>query len=137
MEENLRFVYSKEFWYISAFINTNEFVGETKAEEIETLLLERLKNLSEKDFNKAFIYLEKYPHAEEKKQILREMANSISIECDWEPFFQNFPYTDENNPYTEDNRDLVYNTLGYFKLEIEYFKNEPYKKDRITSDLIQ
>ncbi|MFX1494782.1 MAG: NUDIX domain-containing protein [Promethearchaeota archaeon] len=137
MEENLRFVYSKEFWYISAFINTNEFVGETKAEEIEALLLERLKNLSEKDFNKAFIYLEKYPHAEEKKQILREMANSISIECDWEPFFQNFPYTDENNPYTEDNRDLVYNTLGYFKLEIEYFKNEPYKKDRITSDLIQ
>ncbi|MFX1267157.1 MAG: NUDIX domain-containing protein, partial [Promethearchaeota archaeon] len=56
---------------------------------------------------------------------------------DWEPFFQNFPYTDENNPYTEDNRDLVYNTLGYFKLEVEYYKNEPYKKEKITSDLIQ
>ncbi|MFX0181352.1 MAG: hypothetical protein ACFE78_14295, partial [Candidatus Hodarchaeota archaeon] len=107
MEENLRFIYSKEFWYISAFINTNEFIGETKAEEIEALLLKRLKNLNENDLSKAFKYLEKYPYAEEKKQILREMANSISIECDWEPFFQNFPYTDENNPYTEDNRDLV------------------------------
>ncbi|MFX0027266.1 MAG: NUDIX domain-containing protein [Candidatus Hermodarchaeota archaeon] len=137
MEENLRFIYSKEFWYISAFINTNEFIGETKAEEIEALLLKRLKNLNENDLSKAFKYLEKYPYAEEKKQILREMANSISIECDWEPFFQNFPYTDENNPYTEDNRDLVYNTLGYFKLEVEYYKNEPYKKDKITPDLIQ
>jgi len=137
LEENLRFVYSKEFWYISAFINTNEFIGETKAEEIEALLLERLKNLNEKELGKSFKYLEKYPSAEEKKQILREMANSISIECDWEPFFQNFPYTDENNPYAEDNRDLVYNTLGYFKLEVEYFKNEPYKKEKITPDLIQ
>ncbi len=137
MEENLRFVYLKEYWYISAFINTNEFIGEIKAEEIEALLLERLKNLNENDLNKAFKFLEKYPHAEEKKQTLREMANTISIECDWEPFFQNFPYTDENNPYTEDNRDLVYNTLGYFKLEVEYFKNEPYKKEKISPDLIQ
>ena len=137
MEENLRFVYSKEFWYISAFINTNEFIGETKAEEIEALLLERLKNLNENDLNKASKFLEKYPYAEERKQVLREMAKSISIECDWEPFFQNFPYTDENNPYTEDNRDLIYNTLGYFKLEVEYYKDEPYKKEKITPDLIQ
>ena len=47
MEENLRFIYSKEYWFVSAFINTKEFVGETKAEEIETLLLTRLKNLNE------------------------------------------------------------------------------------------
>jgi len=65
------------------------------------------------------------------------MTKSISIECDWEPFFQNFPYTDEDNPYTEDNKDLVYNTLGYFKLEVEYFKNEPFKKEKITPALIQ
>lgn len=137
MEENLRFIYKKEFWYISAFINTNEFIGETKAEEIEALLLEKLKNLSEKDFKKSFAFLEKYPHAEEKKNILVDMANSVEIECDWEPFFQNFPYIDENNPYTEDNKDLVYNTLGYFKFEVEYYKNEPYKKEKITPDLIQ
>lgn len=137
MEENIRFIYKKEFWYISAFINTNEFIGETKAEEIEALLLEKLKNLSEKDLKKAFDFLEKYPHAEEKKNILVDMANSVEIECDWEPFFQNFPYIDENNPYTEDNKDLVYNTLGYFKFEVEYYKNEPYKKEKITPDLIQ
>ncbi|MFX0059855.1 MAG: NUDIX domain-containing protein [Candidatus Hodarchaeota archaeon] len=137
MEENLRFIYGKEFWYISAFINTNEFIGETKAEEIEAFLLEKLKNLSDEELAKSFIFLEKYPYAEEKKTILREMAKSIVIECDWEPFFQNFPYTDENRPYTEDYRDLVYNTLGYFKFEIEYFKNEPYKKEKITPDLIQ
>jgi len=137
MEENIRFIYKKEFWYISAFINTNEFIGETKAEEIEALLLEKLKNLNEKDLKKSFDFLEKYPHAEEKKNILVDMANSVEIECDWEPFFQNFPYIDENNPYTEDNKDLVYNTLGYFKFEVEYYKNEPNKKENITPDLIQ
>jgi hypothetical protein len=60
MEENIRFIYKKEFWYISAFINTNEFIGETKAEEIEALLLEKLKNLSEKDLKKSFDFLEKF-----------------------------------------------------------------------------
>jgi len=137
MEESLRFIYGKEYWYISAFINTNEFIGETKAEEIETLLLDKLNNLSDTELRDAFIFLEKNPHAEEKKQILREMIKSIAIECDWEPFFQNFPYTDENNPYTEDNKDLIYNTLGYFKLEVEYYKDESYKKEKITPDLIQ
>jgi len=137
MEENLRFVYEKEYWYISAFINTNEFIGETKAEEIEALLLDRLKNLSENDFKKTYKYLDKYPNAEEKKRSLSNMAKSINIECDWEPFFQNFPYTDENNPFTVDNKDLTYNTLGYFKLEVEYYRNEPFQKDSITPELIQ
>ena len=137
MEGNLQFMYRKEYWYISPFINTNEFIGETKAEEIEALLLERLKDLSDKELEKTTTFLEKQPHAEEKRSILIEMTKSISIECDWEPFFQNFPYIDEDNPYTEDNKDLVYNTLGFFKLEVEYFKNEPFKKEKITPDLIQ
>ena len=137
MEENLRFVYEKEYWYISAFINTNQFIGETKAEEIEALLLERLKNLTENDLKIAFKFLEKYPNAEEKKRNLINMAKSVSIECDWEPFFQNFPYTDENNPYTEDNKDLTYNTLGYFKLEVEYYRNDPFQKETITPDILQ
>jgi len=137
MEESLQFIYRKEYWYISAFINTNEFIGETKAEEIEALLLERLKDLSDKELEKTIIYLGKHPHAEEKRSLLIQMTKSITIECDWEPFFQNFPYTDENNPYTEDNKDLMYNTLGYFKFEVEYFKNEPYNKEKVTPDLIQ
>ena len=65
MEESLRFIYKKEFWYISAFINTNEYIGETKAEEMEAILLDRLKNLNDKDLTKAYAFLEKYLHAEE------------------------------------------------------------------------
>lgn len=137
MEENLRFIYKKEFWYISAFINTTEFNGESKAEEIEALLLRRLKNLSEGELKNSFNFLDKYPHSEEKKSVLAEMAKSIEIECDWEPFFQNFPYTDENNPFTENGDKLEYNTLGYFKFEVEYYKNEPIQKEKITPDLIQ
>ncbi|MHA2281390.1 MAG: NUDIX domain-containing protein [Promethearchaeota archaeon] len=137
MEENLRFIYKKEFWYISAFINTNKILGETKAEEIETLLLHRLKNLTEKDLKITYEHLEKHPQSEEKKNILAEMAKSIDIECDWEPYFQNFPYTDESTPYTEDGDDLNYNTLGYFKFEVEYYKDEPFKKEQITPDVIQ
>jgi len=140
MEENLRFIYGREYWYISAFINTVEFVGESKAEEIEKLLLDKLHNLTEKDFSKAFRFLDNYPKAEEKKELLRDMANSISIECDWEPFFQNFPYIDENKPFVEKDGkevELKYNTLGYFKLIVEYYQNEESKKEEITPDLIQ
>lgn len=137
MEDNLRFVYEKEYWYISAFINTTKFIGETKAEEIEALLIDRLKNLSENDLKIAYKYIEKSTNAEEKKKILVNMAKSISIECDWVPFFQNFPYVDENNPYTEEGKDLTYNTLGYFKLEVEYFRDEPYQKETIPPDIIQ
>ena len=138
MEEDVRFIYEKEYWYNSAFINTQKFIGENKAEEIEALLLERLRDLSEKDLEKAFKYLEKHPHAEEKKNLLLEMTKAISIECDWEPFFQNFPYIDEDDPYEEDGETLKpYNTLGYFKLEVEYFKNELYKKEKIIPDLVQ
>lgn len=137
MEESLSFIYEKEYWYISAFINTNEYIGETKAEEIEEYLKVKLNNLNQINLKKAFTYLDKYPHAKEKKGILINMAKSISIECDWKPFFQNFPYTDENKPFTEDSKDLVYNTLGYFRLEVEYYKNEPYQKRRISPDLIQ
>jgi len=137
MEENLRFVYEKEYWYISAFINTHMFIGETKAEEIEALLLEKLKNLNENDLQKAYKFLDKYPKAEEKKRLLVEMAKSIDIECDWVPFFQNFPYTDEKNPFTIDNEPLTYNTLGYFKLEVEYYRNEPFQKEKIAPDIIQ
>ena len=138
MEEDLRFIYEKEYWYISAFINTQKFIGENKAEEIEALLLKKLRDLSDNDLEKAFKYLEKHPHAEEKKNLLVEMSKAISIECDWQPFFQNFPYIDEDNPYEEDGETLKpYNTLGYFKLEVEYFKGEPYKKEKIIPDLIQ
>ncbi|MHA2474501.1 MAG: hypothetical protein ACXAES_14850 [Promethearchaeota archaeon] len=49
-------------------------MGETKAEEIEALLLERLKDLNENDLKKAFEFLEKYPNVEEKKDLLREMV---------------------------------------------------------------
>jgi len=139
MEEDLRFIYEKEYWYISAFINTQKFIGENKAEEIEALLLERLRDLSDKDLEKAFKYL-RPPRVEEKRNLLVEMTKAISIECDWEPFFQNFPYIDEDNPYEEDGETLKpYNTLGYFKLEVEYFKDESYsyKKEKIEPELIQ
>lgn len=137
MESNLQFIYKKEYWYISAFINTNEFIGESKAEEIEALILDKLRNLNEKELEKIYTFLKKHPQAEEKRNTILEMTKSISIECDWEPFFQNFPYTNEDNPYTDDDKDLVYNSLGFFKLEVEYFKNEPYKKEKITPDIIQ
>ena len=137
MEDTLRFLYKKEFWHLSAFINTNEIIGETIAEDIERYLIDRIRNNSEAVLHNSFAYLDKYPEAGQKKAILLEMAKTITIECDWEPFFHNFPYTDENNPYTKDNRDLVYNTLGYFRFEVDYFKAEPMKKEMIKPELIQ
>jgi len=137
MEEVPVFGYFKEFWYINAFINTNYFIGETKAEEIEALLLERLKNLNENELSLAYNFLEKYSNAEEKKRSLVHMAKHIDIECDWEPIFHNFPYMDEENPYTHNFRPIVYNTLGCFKFEVEYYKDNPSKKEIVTPELIQ
>lgn len=64
MESDIKFVYNQEFWYVSAFLNSNEVKGESIAKGIETLLKERLSNLKEDEFP----YLDNFPDAQEKKK---------------------------------------------------------------------
>ncbi|GAI95928.1 unnamed protein product, partial [marine sediment metagenome] len=62
--------------------------------------------------------------------VLFELIRNISIKCSWVTCLSNFPYRDENS-----ERD--YNTLGYFQFEVEYYKDNPSKKESVKPMLIQ
>ena len=136
MESTMKFYYTKEFWYISAFLNSTRVNEENIAKKISTilyLLKERLSNLKESDFG----YLERFPNAEENKRNLIEMGNSISIECEWVPLFSGFSYTSEKRDFTKGSKPelIVFDSLGYFKFNVEYFKGNNFNsKNRIQAD---
>lgn len=123
MEETLNFIYNKEFWLMSAFINKNWVNMKEKIAEIKKILNEKLKNLSKNDLEK----INWNPTWQEK---VIELGKNITFDCRWVPVIENFPYIDENT-------SLHYNSLGYFEFEVEYFKNEDGKKESIKPVLIQ
>ncbi len=128
MTEKLEFVYFQEFWFISAFLKTSKKDGEKKqkpvngnekSKEIETFILDKLGSLEDKDIFK-----------KELKDNILELAGNISLTCKWVAYIDDFPYWDENN-------DKGYDTLGYFQFDVEYFKNQPEKKETIRPMLLQ
>ncbi|MFX1296602.1 MAG: NUDIX domain-containing protein [Promethearchaeota archaeon] len=123
MDKNLRFIYKKEFWYISALINTKKVDCEKKVAEIKEILGKKLHNLTEED-------LEKIKWNEELMKQVMELGKNITLKCEWVPFIDYFPYYNENI-------GLKYDMLGFFKLDVEYFKENPAKKESITPAQIQ
>ncbi len=119
MSDDLQFIYKEEYWYISAFIDTSKINGAEKSQEIEILIKERFDNLTEADVYK-----------KELKDDLFEMVKNVYIKCRWVPYLENFPYKEENS-------EIKFNTLGYFQLEVEHFKDHPEKKEKLTPILIQ
>jgi len=118
----MEFIYKEEFWFISTFLNTSLVEGDKKSQEIEKQIRERLSNLKKED-----IY---YKIRDEIDDNIIEMAKQISISCKWIPYLENFPYEDENS-------QKKYDTLGFFQFDVEYYKNEPSKKESIKSSFIQ
>jgi 8-oxo-dGTP diphosphatase len=118
-----KFVYKKEFWLMSAFINVKEIRIKTKISEIKTVLLKKLKNLKEKDLGKISW------NPDWQKKVI-EMGKNISLECSWIPFIEHFPYYDENT-------GVNFDTLGYFEFEVEYYRNNAEEKEMIEPVLIQ
>ncbi|MCK4369585.1 MAG: NUDIX domain-containing protein [Candidatus Lokiarchaeota archaeon] len=118
----MEFIYKEEFWFISTFLNTSLVEGGKKSQEIEKQVRERLSNLKKED-----IY---YKIRDEIGDNIIEMAKQISISCKWIPYLENFPYEDENS-------QKKYDTLGFFQFDVEYYKNEPSKKESIKSSFIQ
>lgn len=118
----MNFIYKEDFWFISTFLNTSLADGNEKSQEIEGYVKENLNNLKKED-----IY---YKIREEFGNNIMEMAKNVSISCKWVPYLENFPYEDENS-------QRKYDTLGFFQFDVEYFKNEPSKKENIKSNFIQ
>ena len=118
----MEFVYNSEYWFISTFIDSSIIDGKLKSIEIEKLIKQFLSNLKKED-----IY---YKIREQFGETLIDMAKNISLSCNWIPYLENFPYEDENS-------QKKYDTLGYFQFDVEYYKNEPSKKEKIRSTFIQ
>ncbi len=119
MAESLQFIYKEEFWFISAFLNTSKVDTEQLSMLLQNLIHDKLSNLTDDDI-----------YRKELKVDLMDMAKSITLSCKWVPYVENFPYTDENS-------ERGYNVLGYFQFDIEYYKNDPSKKEKIKPLLIQ
>ena len=128
MSDNLEFVYCQEFWTISAFLRTSKKVndkksiavnGEQKSVEIEAVIKNKLGSLTKNDI-----------YRKELADDILELAKNISLTCQWVPYMTNFPYKDENN-------EREYDTLGFFKFDVEYYKENPKKKESVRPILIQ
>jgi len=119
MSDDLKFMYKQEFWFASAFINTALVNGDQKSKEIKNLIFKKLGSLKEEDIFR-----------QEFASDIIEMAKNISIKCSWVTYIENFPYRDEN-------LEKEYNTLGYFQFDVEYYKENPEKKEKLNPLLIQ
>ena len=129
MEEELKFIYNKEYWYVSAFINTNYFKFDEQKEEIEQKLKEKLRNLKPTDMPEG---LKDYGK-EKSDQIFNkviELGSNISLRCEWIVHIPNLDYCHEN---TISNFD----ELGSFRFEVEYYQNESNKKKSVKPLHIQ
>lgn len=119
MTNELKFIYKEEYWYISAFLNTVLVDGKEISAEIVNLIEENFKTLKPEDIFR-----------QDLKDEIIDMVNNISISCQWVPFLKNFPYRDENS-------EREFNALGYFQFDVEYYKNDQTKKEKIYPMLIQ
>ncbi|TFF63405.1 MAG: hypothetical protein EU521_01875, partial [Promethearchaeota archaeon] len=119
MNTEIEFVYKEEYWYISAFLNSDKISEEEITNRMDSLVKEILSSVNEDK-----IYSKKH------KEFIFEMVQKISFKCDWVPYIDDLPYHDENT-------NLSYDTLGYFKFKVEYFKDDLDKKKKIKPYFLQ
>ncbi|TFG00273.1 MAG: NUDIX hydrolase [Promethearchaeota archaeon] len=120
MPKQIKFIYKEEYWFISAFINTNKKIKIAKiVEKLNDLVKKRIINITAKD-----------AYRKEYAKDLVKMAKNISLKCRWVQYIPNFPYYNEN-------MDKFFDMLGYFYFEVEYFKDTPQKKTEIEPHLLQ
>ncbi|MEX2730101.1 MAG: hypothetical protein Q6353_022865, partial [Candidatus Sigynarchaeum springense] len=125
MSESFTFIYKKEFWYISAFVNSKNVDIDVKGKEIEDLVKKKIANITIADLGQI-----RGPDADEIKAATVDMAQHASLQMKWIRFIEGFPYIDENTEYE-------YDMLGYFQVELEYYPECPEKKAAITPLMIQ
>nr|MDO8088902.1 NUDIX hydrolase [Candidatus Sigynarchaeum springense] len=125
MSESLEFIYKKEFWYISAFVNSKNVDIEKKGQEIEDLFKKKISSITAADLGRI-----RGPDADRIKAIAVDMARHAALQVKWIRFIEDFPYIDENTEYE-------YDMLGYFQVELEYYRESPEKKAAITPLMIQ
>jgi 8-oxo-dGTP diphosphatase len=119
----LQLIPRREVWTVSAFANAASVDLHAKARELGALLEERLRGLTAKDLPRI---------SWDAKLVERTlaMAHSAKLRCTWTTFLEGFPYRDENT-------GLLYNKLGTFELDVEYFPDEPERRRAIDPLALQ
>ncbi len=125
MESVLDFIYKEEVWNVSSFLNTSFANGDSVARELGSIVTSLLGNLTVASLERI-----KGPHADQIKDAVVKMAKSATVKASWVPYIEHFPYTDENT-------DVSYDTLGYFRFEVEYYPGDVEMKRAITPLMIQ
>ena len=125
LEGKFDFIYRKEFWYISAFLNSEKVNVEEKRSKIEAIVRDKLSKLTEADLAKL-----QYHGAEEIREKVIDMVQNITFKLEWVHYIDDFPYVDENT-------ELQYDMLGYFLFDVEYYKDQPDKRELIKPIMIQ
>ncbi len=123
MDDEFKFIYEKEIWYVSAFINTNKLDIKEKVEELQQEINKKIKVLCDEDlanisWNQALL-----------KQVI-DCGKDLAIDCRWITSIEYFPFIHEN-------LNLEFNTLGYLRFDMEYYAEDPEKKEDIPPELIQ
>jgi 8-oxo-dGTP diphosphatase len=126
MEQSVTFIYKKEYWFISAFINSSNL-------KLDEIIVRFKKDLLKKLNNLTLVDLKKISWNPQWVSIVKEMGESLSedsFNMKWVPYVVDFPYYDEN-------QGIKFNTLGYFEFSVEYFKKNPEKKETINPNFLQ
>lgn len=119
MAKEIKFIYKEEYWFISAFINTNKADPSEISQKLKEVIANRISKITKKD-----------AYREEFADELGNMAKNISLTCNWIQYIPNFPYYNEN-------LDEGFNELGYFYFEVEYYKDNPKEKREIKPNFLQ
>ena len=135
-EENLKLIYNQEYWFVSAFINTNQEILKINEviEEIQKRIKTKLNNLNERlepegDMPKQ---LNDYRDDEKNELITNiiDLGKNISIKCKWVSHIPHFHYFEENI-------ESEFNELGSFQFVVEYYETTPEKKETIDPKYLQ
>jgi len=111
---------------MSAFINSKKL-------KLEEVIARFKKDLLKKVNNLTLVDLKKISWNPTWVSIVKEMGESLtddSFSIKYVPYINDFPYYDEN-------QGIKFDTLGYFEFAVEYFKNNPAKKESINPNFLQ
>ncbi|MHA1339220.1 MAG: NUDIX domain-containing protein [Promethearchaeota archaeon] len=123
MAEKIDFIYGKEFWYVSVFYNSSKVPISKKIMEIEELIKQKVNNLTDDD-------LGKIKWNKEWIKAVKELGKNMSFSINFENILDYFPFHDENT-------NITYDRLGTIRFNVEYYKDNPEKKEKIKPIFIQ
>ncbi len=119
----IQFVPQRELWCVSAFVNSAMLDPHARALELAALLMAELREVTRSQ-------LTRLAWDPALLATCLEMARSVTITGSWTTYVDGFPYHDENT-------GQVYNKLGHFEFQVEYFADDPALRRTIAPILLQ